>query len=585
MRSLLALSSLLFVTAAPSFGQSCDPVTSAAARAGGAPPRVPGAAASAPATTGGGAVNDALPEFRLEAGEQEVVLGPEGRRVLATGGVTLTWGDVRLQADRLEYDPETQRFVAAGGMTWTRGDEVLRGDSFVFDPANGVAVAENAVAISPPFYVSGRRIERTPTGLLARDAMITPCPEGKGEVRLTGREVEIVDDRYLILRRPTLSLFGVRLLSLPRYRQVLTRGRRREREEYALSIPVRVRSSEIAGLVVGASYPFTLAKNLVGDASVDLPSKRPTQYVLSVRRDFLGDVREPVGRGDFVDPTRRDRDNPADSPLRRFLRARPVPPPPDPVLDFEDIVPTENPLSFPARIPARDLRGTLTVAGNREISGKRTGDLLLSRLPEARLFGALPLTAPPPEENAAARTYLRRPRLLLTGDVSIGSYQERELTGDNRSVSRARAAATLGVGTLPLLVGSRVLVRPQMLFTYQTYNRGESYKVAEANLAAGYVLGPRTALGVAYIRRFTSGTTPFTFDVVDTQDEAQARAQVSFGRYTLGTLLRYDVTQRQFFDFEVALGIRMRCIEPRLSYRRLGQQIGLSFTIPGLTQP
>lgn len=508
----------------------------------------------------------------------------EGTHGVALGG-DLTFGDVRLRAERIEYDNETLRIAATGGALLTRGDERVSGESLLFDPENGVAVVENGVAVSPPYYVSGERVERTPTGILARNGLVTACPEGKGEFKITARQIELVNDRYLVLRRPTFHLFGARLLSLPRFRYVIRRGRGREREEYALSIPIRIRSSQIAGLVVGASLPFYLGAGYEGTVGADFPSKRPLQYIVTLRRDLLGNPDEERPRGLAADPTRRDEDLRAVSPLRAFLKARPLPPPPDPVLDYEDILPTQDPVSFPTRTPTRDLQGLLSLWGNQEVSNKRRADLLLSRVPEARLVAQFPLSGTVPGENAAARAYLRRPRLLLIGDLALGDYDERELSGDKRNTHRSRVAATVGAGTLPLLVGSRLLVRPQISLTQQAYSRGESYRVVEANLSASYVLGTRTGLGASYIRRFTSGSTPFTFDLVETKDEAQFRAQSVFfgGKYTLGVLGRYDLDQAQFFDFEFALAVRLRCIEPRLSYRRLGQRINFTIVLPGLT--
>jgi hypothetical protein len=90
-------------------------------------------------------------------------------------------------------------------------------------------------------------------------------------------------------------------------------------------------------------------------------------------------------------------------------------------------------------------------------------------------------------------------------------------------------------------------------------------------------------VGANYIRRFTGGSTPFAFDTVDTQNEARLRAQGSLGgRYTVAALARYDMDQRQFFDYEIAVALRLRCVEPRFTYRRLGQQIGFTITLPAL---
>ncbi len=66
-------------------------------------------------------------------------------------------------------------------------------------------------------------------------------------------------------------------------------------------------------------------------------------------------------------------------------------------------------------------------------------------------------------------------------------------------------------------------------------------------------------------------------------DKVQRNQIEAGGKYTVGVLGRYDLDQAQFFDFEFALAVRLRCIEPRLSYRRLGERINVAIVLPGLT--
>lgn len=534
---------------------------------------------------------DPLPPLRLEYGSITTRNGPEGSgtgRVIASGGASLTFGDVNVRAERIEYDQKTLRIEARGNVVVTRGDETLRGDAFVLEPERDNAFSlDNAVAVSPPFYISGSRIEQTPTGLRGDNGMFTACPEGKGEWRITFKEMEIVNDRFMVLRRPSLYLYGKRILTLPRYRMILRRGREKEKDEYKVSIPVSIRSSRIAGLVVSVRYGFYLGAGYEGGAGVDFPSRRPKQYAVNLRKSFVGRQRQQRVRGSFLDPTMRTDigEIEQESPLRVFLRARPLPPPEDPVLDFEDILPANNPISQPTRSAAPDLMGTFNFSGNREINDRRQGFLLLSRLPELRLAGRHPFAGTVPNTNEAARAYLRTPRLVLTGALGAANIIEQQLQQNGIKTSMARIDGTIGVGTLPLLIGKRFLFRPQVSYTYNHYSKSNPYTIFETNLVGGFVFTTRTAISGAYIRRFTGGQTPFTFDVIDAQNEGQVRGQIAFGKngkYTFGALGRYDIDQSQFFDFQLALGIRGRCIEPRFSYRKLGGQFNLTVVLPGL---
>jgi hypothetical protein len=386
---------------------------------------------------------DPLPPFRLDFANGAVE--DVGTRTVITGGA-LRFGDVRIQADRIEFDRETQDLEATGSVVLSRGDEVLRAASFRFDAATGIGTAEDAVAVSPPFYVAARRIERTPTALVARDALLTPCPEGKGELRVTAPEITLrTAERTLVARRPTLSLFGLRLISLTGLRRSLGPERGN-----AASLPVRLRSSRISGFSVGAELPFRVGAGYEGTATIDVPTRQSPQAAVLLERRLLGPPRPPAP------PT-----GPRESPLRQFLRARPLPPPPDDVLDFEDILPTPSPLSRPGRTVDRDLRLQMIASANQEFGAKRGADLLLSQRPEIQLSLRLPApgAAFAPDDAAPAaggrdrRAKLRRLRPFLTAAVSAGRFEERNLTQNGRTTARSRFAGSVGLESLPLLLG------------------------------------------------------------------------------------------------------------------------------------
>lgn len=560
-------------------------------------PAVP--AAPAPPSSPG----EPLPQFDISFDNLETGLPPfggggNGQNLSAVAnGARIVWGDVRLSADRVEYDPSTFGFVASGNVVLVRGDETIRAARFTFDPQTGVGVAEQAVAVSPPFYVSGGRIERTPDGsFTATDALFTACPEGRGELRFAARTVETTPDGQVVLRNARVYLYGTRLFSLRVVRQRF-RGAN-DNGEQLLSLPLDVRVTRASGLVIGPVLPFTLG-GWRGEASAGVATRRRSlPYRVNIARDLLGssdrdNTTNSGGGGLFGRQNGQQR--PGESPLRAFLRARTPPALPDPILDFENILPGRDPLELPTRVPRRELQVALAAEGVQDVTGKRRAPLLLlSRLPEAQIAGAFPLgrvPAPPGADLDAARAALRRPRVLLGGNLTVGRYTERSLSplADREPQMTSVRAAVMGeIGLLPLLAFNRLLVRPRLRLTLSSYDHENfgMYRVAETDVAANYVLGLRSFVGLRYLRRFTSGQTPFVFDEADTRNEAQFSAQTPLGaggRYTVAALLRYDPDTGRTFDYEVTLALRGRCIEPRLSYRKLGGRLGFSVVFPGLT--
>ena len=525
---------------------------------------------------------DPLPDFKVEYG----VLGAASNeeRIEASGGVVFAWGDLRLQSEYLVFDQRERRVEAAGNVVLTRGDERVETDALTIQLDEGTFVAERAVAVSPPVYVRGDRLERYAGGIVATNALVTLCPEGRGEFFIRARQVDLVEGRYAVVRDASLHLFGARLFTVRRYKFPLPGSDRGE----GVSLPLTVRLSRISGAVVGATNTFSLGPGTELLARVEVPTRRGLQYGLTVRRDFLGEQDVPpdprrsgglLGGGSA--PADRSAPGAGESPLRQLLRAR-TRRQPDAVLDYQTILSISDPLARPTQGVTPELRGEATVSANEEVGSKRQGNLLFSRRPEVRLHGRLPLGRPVAGTGSEdLRSDLRAVRAVVTGDFRAGDYRERRLQQDETTVDSARAQATVGIGTLPLLVGERLLVRPQLSYTHLSYEGGQRYFFFESSLAVGYVFGPRAIVGAEVLRRDIGGSTPFTFDEIDTQDEARFRAQGQAGRFTLGLLGRYDLDQKRLFDYEVALAVRGRCVEPRVSYQRLGNRINFGVSLVG----
>lgn len=519
-----------------------------------------------------------LPPFDLKWRTFEGTLG-DSRRATVTGP-NLSWGDVRLSADQMEYtafDPARLAFGARGNVRLTRGDEILTAATFTFDPDTASGVAEDAVLVSPPYYIRAKRIERSANTIRARDAVLTPDPEGRGEVRIASSDIRWTENKSIRIRRPTLYLFGTRLITLPTFRRSLVPGESTDR----LSLPIRLRRTQTSGTVIGVALPFTVTGGTTGSAAVDFPTQRTgVQILAQVNRELLGD---PPPRRAF-EPIAAPATPP--SPLRQFLTARPLPPAPDPIRDFRDILPTPNTAVWNADAGLRrGLSASAFLETNREFTGRRRTPLLLTRAPELRLSArAAPAQEiEPPTEAAALRRFLRRPRPLYTIDMSLGRFSEREIAADQRSTTVNRSSVTLGGGLLPLLVGARTLIRPRASATEYRYGGGgtgkSSFRVAEVEFNVEHILGPRTGIGYSYFQRFSSGTPALSLDTIDARSEARFRAQTGIGRVTVAGLARQDVESGHFFDFELAAAVRLRTIEPKISYRRLGKQFGIGLNL------
>lgn len=502
-----------------------------------------------------------------------------------TGPFKILWGDVILQADQAVLEQKTQHGEATGNVILKRGDEEIRGRFFVFDGKKGTFETQDAAAISPPFSVRGQRLFSDNKGLRAENARVALRPDGGGEVQFDAQEARLNNEsRRLSLRNARIRLYGARILTLRHLAIPLSFDRGNDVSERGLRLPVTFRSSQISGSAFGLGQTFTLTRGVQATYLVEQTQRQGTQFLGSVNASLLPGQPNPSRRDvplpGAVDPKVADR-----SPLWQVLTARPKPVAYDPVLDFADITTIPNLLNDPTDAGHRNLSVSVTEAENREFAGRRQGPLLVSRRPEFGISWSLPLEGPlPVRDNAAARVALRRVRFVALGEVRLGRYTEIRLKEGERRVSDDRRGVRVGASTLPLLVGNNLLLTGNVSYDTTAYGSSGSYRFLETGISAQWVLGRRLGFGGSVIKRTVGGKTPFIFDQIDTQNEAQARAITLLpgGRYTLSGVARYDIMQGRLFDWEIAVGVRGSVLEPRFSYRRLNKQFGFTIGVPGL---
>jgi len=164
--------------------------------------------------------------------------------------------------------------------------------------------------------------------------------------------------------------------------------------------------------------------------------------------------------------------------------------------------------------------------------------------------------------------------------VTIAGELKNQITSQEE---RNRVGGEVGLNLLPLLLGRRMLFQSHFSYRYLQYQGGASYGVPEVGASAAYIPGPGTLLGVALYQRGPSGETPFLFDRIDTQSEAQGLIQGRVSKkITAAALVRYDLEQNRIFDWSYTIGIRGRSLEPRFSYHKLGGQFSFGVHLVGL---
>jgi hypothetical protein len=503
--------------------------------------------------------------------------------------IQLLCGDLTLTADRAQSDASLRTFQADGAVVLKRGDETLRANGLRLVIDEGRFDATDAQLDTPPFFLRGARIAQTGRIVTAEKARVSLRGDGGGEVAFFADRVQIADANRLTLRNARLWLYGQRLFTIKHLSIPVQLDSRFGGGSGNSQPPLTFRVSQVSGTVFGLGGTFSPFPSLQTTVGVEQSTRQGVQYRVTARRALLPPPRVP-DRGRMLSgvPGGADESLEGVSALRQLVTARPAPPPLDRILDFVDILSTPNPLSRPTRTPLRSLIAEFTLAGNREFTERRLSPLLLSRQPELLVRSIQPLSARlPANDNAAARRALRRPRPVLQTEFGFGTYTEKRIALQDTTVSGRRTTFGVGLQSLPVLVGERLLVSGAAQFLSHRYGAGGAYDVTELTLASDYVFSTRMALGAGLIRRATRGATPFLFDRVDTQNEAIVRGErmLPGGRWQVGALARYDTNQNKLFDFEIGVARRGSVVETRFSYRKLGGQLGFALVLPGISSP
>jgi LPS-assembly protein len=87
--------------------------------------------------------------------------GFEERITVAEGAVDITYGDLRLRADRVVINEETMDLIAEGNVIMDDGGSRLQGEHLEINLDRRTGFVEEGQGFAEPYYFSGRRIEKS----------------------------------------------------------------------------------------------------------------------------------------------------------------------------------------------------------------------------------------------------------------------------------------------------------------------------------------------------------------------------------------------------------------------------------------
>jgi hypothetical protein len=494
-----------------------------------------------------------------------------GGRTVASGGAILTQGPARMTADTLTYDPDTRDVVAEGDVVYTDPERTARGQRLAYNVDARRVRATEVVTVVRGVIVRARNVDATQTLYTATGATFTTCDLPHPHYLVSARSVVMTPDNRVVARDVGVSLFGVKLMVVPRLSGHIGSGG----DEGRSSPFPRFGRNSRDGFFIGQIFPLVRQPSLF----LNLDAR------LAVRRGLLGgfDAAAPLGRGVQAMGSLKYRDE-APNQRTRFEEVDRLP---------EVGILVTSPPPAPRRV-----RRPRTPRVPRSSPSSPAAPTQADQQP-ATGAGQPATAAPFPEPDFIPQRVvgsdvehqpglLRPPRAgpwFLRAQTTIGYFRQREqntVSGESESMSGGRldirATATrsgahlFGVG-LPIM---------QLFFRQSFYDTGDAYTVLGFGARQDWRLGPHWATSLRAFLHRTLGETPFSFDRVEIRAELQPGFAYRAGGTTYSWLGRMDLDRRQLYDQEFAIARVFHCLEPRLSYRTRHRQIGLDVRVVGL---
>src|SRR5262249_53165424 len=146
----------------------------------------------------------------LEYSQQE-------QRVVATGNVTVTYGDKRLLADQLELHTDTNTGTAWGHVRLISPTDDLAASRIEFDLTSERGVLyDSAGKAGKAYRIVGERIERLgPRTLEVRRGRVTACTSAVPEWEFRAPEAQIGLRDYVTMEQPTFWVKSIPVFYLP----------------------------------------------------------------------------------------------------------------------------------------------------------------------------------------------------------------------------------------------------------------------------------------------------------------------------------------------------------------------------------
>ena len=191
-----------------------------------------------------------------------------GKKMIASGGVTVIRGNEKLTANKIIFDKVTETAVAMGNVVFTKAAMVSRGETFNYNLADGSWSTGGFGALYDPFYMSAASAIKTNDYFLLKHAVVTSCTNEAGHEHYTMncRRVRVYPGDHFVARHMVLRFGGIPVFYLPYWYSSLN--------DRTVGTTVQAGYRTRMGAFLLTSTKYWIASNLRGITHLDYRTER-----------------------------------------------------------------------------------------------------------------------------------------------------------------------------------------------------------------------------------------------------------------------------------------------------------------------
>jgi len=183
-----------------------------------------------------------------------------------SGNVCISKGDMILKADQAKIAMIDKKAKASGSVNLLNKNRVFFCDNidYDFNKKNGVMV--NAQTYEGPFVIKGSNVRESSNGLIEiDDASIFSCHNANPHFYITAKQINLLPDNKITLKHAVFWLGPIPVFYWPYYKRDLS-------EHSVFSF--RIKQNDILGFAFLTKYKFFAGKHVIAKALVDYYEKR-----------------------------------------------------------------------------------------------------------------------------------------------------------------------------------------------------------------------------------------------------------------------------------------------------------------------